>query len=346
MGVGVGQLKSEGHFFLAVKENKFYSPGTAQQFFLWSIKHSQESVGVLAEEGGELVVELVAPCNTLACNVLQSCGWAGEAMDGLHGSHTDPEPWDVGGLYRLMLLHLVWTCVPTLLTHRSVHWSALTDGRAERWPIDSKVIYHPCLPTEGHTDLRHRHRCSHTDPKEPEEQIHPLPAWGGDGVQPTCCSWHEACLQGAMRTPSTFSIRQLIKGNEHLERRKETKDRLAVNTEEAHWGLWREMEGISWYLKAPWELLHSAHCRMQRCGWIPKGVCFAAVNAVPWFTACCFFFFSWLVVWNTCANWPEFCFSYCSRMIGIQSAVSWVLSTWFPSRNLLTSDFISSAHSL
>lgn len=78
--------------------------------------------------------------------------------------------------------------------------------------------------------------------------------------------------------------------NIDLERRKETKDRLAVNTEEAHWGLWREMEGISWYLKAPWELLHSAHCRMQRCGWIPKGVCFAAVNAVPWFTACCFFF--------------------------------------------------------
>lgn len=78
-------------------------------------------MGVLDEEGGELVVKLVAPCNTLACNVLQSCSWAGEAMDGLHGSHTDPEPWDVGGLYRLMLLHLVWTCVPTLLPHRSVH---------------------------------------------------------------------------------------------------------------------------------------------------------------------------------------------------------------------------------
>lgn len=103
MGVGVGHLKSEGHFFLAAKENKFYSPGTAQQFFLWSIKHSQESVGVLAEEGGEWVVELVAPCNTLACNMLQICGWAGEAMDGLHGSHTDPELWDVHALYRLML---------------------------------------------------------------------------------------------------------------------------------------------------------------------------------------------------------------------------------------------------
>ena len=32
MGVGVGQLKSEGHFFLTAKENKFYSPGTTQQF--------------------------------------------------------------------------------------------------------------------------------------------------------------------------------------------------------------------------------------------------------------------------------------------------------------------------
>lgn len=95
MGVGVGQLKSEGHFFLAAKENKFYSPGTAQQFLLWSIKHSQESVGVLAEKGAEFVVELVAPRNTLACNMLQICGWAGKAMDGLHGSHTGPEPWDV-----------------------------------------------------------------------------------------------------------------------------------------------------------------------------------------------------------------------------------------------------------
>lgn len=57
-------------------------------------------------------------------------------------------------------------------------------------------------------------------------------------------------------------------------------------------------------------------------------------------------FLSWLVVWNTCANWPEFCFSYCSRIIRTQSAVSWVLSTVVPSRNLLTSDFVSSAHSL
>lgn len=31
-GMGVGWLKSEDHFLLAVKENKFYSLGTAQQF--------------------------------------------------------------------------------------------------------------------------------------------------------------------------------------------------------------------------------------------------------------------------------------------------------------------------
>lgn len=33
MGVGVGQLKSEGHFFLAAKENKFYSPGQLNSSF-------------------------------------------------------------------------------------------------------------------------------------------------------------------------------------------------------------------------------------------------------------------------------------------------------------------------
>lgn len=81
MGVGVGQLKSEGlFFFLVAKENKFYSPGTTQQFLPWSIKHSQKSVGVLAEKGAEFLVELVAPYNALACNVLQICAWAGKGM--------------------------------------------------------------------------------------------------------------------------------------------------------------------------------------------------------------------------------------------------------------------------
>lgn len=41
-----------------------------------------------------------------------------------------------------------------------------------------------------------------------------------------------------------------------------------VNTEGAHWCLWRgiapafrEMEGISWYQKAPWEPLHAVGCQ-------------------------------------------------------------------------------------
>lgn len=56
-------------------------------------------MGVLAEKGEEFMVELVAPCNTLVCNVLQICGWAGVAMDGLHGSHTAPELWDVWSVH-------------------------------------------------------------------------------------------------------------------------------------------------------------------------------------------------------------------------------------------------------
>lgn len=210
MGVGVGQLKSEGHFFLAAEENKFYSPGTTQQFLPWSVKHSQKSVGVLAEKGAEFLVELGAPYNALACNVLQICSWAGEGMEWT--SSFTYRSWTMrGGLYRLTVLHLVWTCIPTLLPQRyghHIHWRALAGGRAEGWPIDSETIYHPCLPMEGHPDLRHSHGSSHTDPKEPEEQLCPQPACGGDGVQPMCCSWHRVGLRGAARTKFTFNIRQ------------------------------------------------------------------------------------------------------------------------------------------
>lgn len=141
------------------------------------------------------------------------------AWNGLHGSCTEPEPWQVGcdGLYRLRVLRLVWTCIPTQLPHRyahHTHWRALAGGRAERWPIDSKIIYRPRLPMEGHPDFRHSHRSLHTDPKKPEEQLCPQPACGGDGVQPMCCSWHRACLQGVARTKSTFNIRQPLQGSQ------------------------------------------------------------------------------------------------------------------------------------
>lgn len=160
MGVGVGQLKSEGHFFLAAKENKFYSPGTAQQFLLWSIKHSQESVGVLAVMGGELVVDLVAPCNIVACNVLQSCGWGGTAVDGLM-VHVQILSrglcWALQTDAAALGLHMhSHTAAPQICPLKSTHWW-------QSW--DSKAIYHPGLPMEGHGDFRHSHSCSHTDQK-------------------------------------------------------------------------------------------------------------------------------------------------------------------------------------
>lgn len=78
--------------------------------------------------------------------------------------------------------------------------------------------------------------------------------------------------------------------NVNLERRKTTKEKTErqESPEGAYWGLWRgtapafsQVEGVSWQQKAPCERLHGALCRMQGCGWVPKGVCFVAVNTVP-----------------------------------------------------------------
>lgn len=69
-------------FFLAAKENKFYSPGTTQHFLPQSIKTSQKPAGLLAGKGAGFLVELLAPCSRLACDVLQTHAWAGEERTG------------------------------------------------------------------------------------------------------------------------------------------------------------------------------------------------------------------------------------------------------------------------
>lgn len=192
MGVGIGQLKSEGHFFLAAKENKFYSPGTTQQFLLWSVKHSQKSVGVLAEKGTEFQVELVGSSNALACNMLQICAWAGMGQT----SWFMDRPWTMGfdGLYTYRHgVSLGWYVLPHRYIHHT-HWRALAGRRADGWLVDSEMIYCSHLPMEGHPDFRCSHGSSHTDPKE---QPCPWPAHGGDRIQPACCSWRWACLPGS-----------------------------------------------------------------------------------------------------------------------------------------------------
>lgn len=141
--------------------------------------------------------------------------------------------------------------------------------------------------------------------------------------------------------------------NVNLERRKTTKEK--TDWQRALKGLTEAYREELPQLLARWREFHGSKrrhvnaCTAQAVGC--KDVAgfqkeFALWLSIQSLDSWLVLFLSWLFVWNTCANWPEFCFSYCSRMIRTQSAVSWVLSTRFPSRNLLTSDFVSSAHSL
>lgn len=119
-------VKTFFFFFLAAKENKFYSPGTTQHFLPRSIKTSQKPAGLLAGKGAGFLVELLAPCSRLACDVLQTHAWAGEERTGkgrgrdsvVHAEMLNIGGWHVVVHNGLMAFPSVWTCIPTLVSLR------------------------------------------------------------------------------------------------------------------------------------------------------------------------------------------------------------------------------------
>lgn len=306
MGVAVGQPTCEDFFFfLAAKENKFYSPGTTQHFLPQSIKTSQKPAGLLAGKGAGFLVELLAPCSRLACDVLQTHAWAGEERTGKgrgRDSVVHTEMLNIGGWH--VVVHTGWWNFHQsgpAFPHRcpsDSDWGALAGRGEHRAPLsapkvsDFSLISEPVDSETTHLFTDHSCPWKHTQISGAAAGAHTLATQGRR-------SSSARGLHAALSTPPSH-IRQCHEaGNIGLGRRRAVRGK-------AKWRkALRKLAGADGedlpQLSARWRELcgskrrHANVCTAHAVGCkdvagFQKGVCFVAVDTVPWFMAgFCFF---------------------------------------------------------